>query len=857
MIVACGSGGSSPAPPTTPPAISVSISPASATINVGATQQFSASVLNTSNTAVNWLVDSVAGGNTMAGTISAAGLYTAPSSPGSHTIAAVSQADATKSASATVTVAVPPAISVSVTPASATVGEGNQQQFVASVVNSTNVDVNWLVDTIQGGNSSVGTINTAGLYTAPFAPGTHTITAVSQADTTKSASATLTVTRTIVVLVSPTAATVQAGAKQQFGATVTGTPNFGVTWSVDSIVGGSSTVGTVTSNGLYVAPATSGQHTVSAISIVDTGSIGSAQVTVPPGISISPASPRIGTSTTQQFTITATDPTLMNVTWAVDGVAGGNGTTGTISGGGLYTAPAAAGTHTIVASSVASPGTTASTTIVVLFLAPGTAAVLTHHNDLARTGQNLLETALTPATVNSTGFGKLFSYPVDGQMYAQPLYVPNLTINGASHNVVFAATENNSVYAFDADGISSTPLWQVNLGAAAASSDTEGISPLLGITATPVIDNTSGTMYLVTDLSNRTFHLHALDITSGKEKNGAPIQISASVAGTGGESQNGIVTLSGGCYQRGGLALVDGIIYISFGHCLHGWVLGYDASSLAQVAVFNSTPNGQGGAVWMGGGAPAADSNGNLYVMTGVDANSFGPGYNDSFVRLGKDANGAFGVLDYFTPSDNAFLLTNDADLGSGSPIVLPDNTSATPHELVGGGKDGRIFIVNRDNMGGFSVTGNAVVQIDQRGNTQFDVFFDTPAFWNGTIYYHGEQDVLEAYQYSNGMISPATPTSRGNITFGQHGATPSISANGSSGGIVWEIQSDQWRTGGAAILHAYDATNVAKELYNSSQSGTRDVAGPAVKFTVPTIADGHVFVGSANELDVYGLLPQ
>ena len=360
---------------------------------------------------------------------------------------------------------------------------------------------------------------------------------------------------------------------------------------------------------------------------------------------------------------------------------------------------------------------------------------------------------------------------------------------------------------------------------------------------------------MVTDRSDRTFRLHALEISSGKEKFGGPVQITASVAGTGGETTNGRVNLSGGCYQRSGLALVDGVVYISFGHCLHGWVVGYDATSLAQTAVFNTTPNGQGGAIWMGGGAPAADVAGNLYVITGVDANSFAPGYNNSFLRIGKDASGNFGALDFFTPSNNAFLLQNDADLGSGSPMVLPDNTSAHPHELVGAGKDGRIFIVDRDKMSGFN-TPDGMVQVDQRGNTQFDVFFDTPAYWNGTIYYHGEQDVLEAYQYSNGMINPAIPTTRASAVFGQHGATPSVSANGAVGGIVWEIQSDAWRTGGPAVLHGYDATNVSKELYNSSQSGTRDVAGPAVKFTVPTIADGHVFVGTANELDVYGLIP-
>lgn len=749
----------------------------------------------------------------------------------------------------------PGAVSVTITPATATVGAGQQQQFVASVANSINTAVTWSVDGVTSGNSTAGTIDNSGHYTAPTSAGSHTVTATSQADKSKSATAQVTVTQAIQVSISPTSATVQAGQKQQFTATVTGTPNFGVVWSVDGTTGGSASVGRVDVNGLYTAPSASGTHMITATSVVSSAASASATVTVPAGISISPAKARVGTGGTQQFSITSTDPSLMAVSWSVDGAAGGNITVGTISASGLYTAPPNPGPHTVGAASTANAAVTATAFVTVAAITPGSTAVLTFHNDLARTGSNPNETVLTPANVNSGQFGKLFSYPVDGQMYAQPLFVPNITINGQARNVVYAATENNTVYAFDGDGITTAPLWQVSLGTAASSADTEGISPKLGVTSTPVIDPVTGTLYVSNvdiEGGRRVFRLHALDMFTGQEKFGGPVAIHASVAGTGSQSSNGQVSLNGGCYQRAGLALVNSVLYISYGHCQHGWVLGYDPQTLNQVAVFNTTPNGAGGSIWMSGGAPAADDTGNLYVMTAVDFNSFGPGFNDSFLKLGMQS-GNLAELDFFTPSNNQFLLQNDADLGSGAPMVLPDNPSATPHELVGGGKDGRIFVLNRDNMGGFNAVDN-VVQTVHTGITQFDVLFDTPAFLNNTLYVHGEQDVLQAFGYNNGMLT-TQPTSQGAFKFGNHGATPSVSSNGGNDGIVWEVQSDQWRTSGPAVLRAYDATNLGSELYDSNQAGARDTAGSAVKFTVPTVVNGHVYVGTGTELDVYGPL--
>ena len=492
--------------------------------------------------------------------------------------------------------------------------------------------------------------------------------------------------------------------------------------------------------------------------------------------------------------------------------------------------------------------------------------MLTYHNDGQRTGLNANETILNPANVNASSFGKVFSYPVDGQIYAQPLIVPSLSnIAGGMHNVVFVATEHNSVYAFDADGLNPNALWQKNLGPSVPSHQVEGVSPEKGITGTPVIDGATQTLYVVAETLPGVFKLHALDLHDGSEKFGGPAPVTATVAGTGFDSVNGSITLESACLQRPGLALVNSVVFIAFGGCPHGWLLGYDAVSLQQVSKFNTTPNGGGGALWMSGGAPATDDLGNLYVMTGVDFGDPAPGFNDTFLKL-KASD--LSVLDSFTPSNEAFLRNNDADLGSGAPMLLPDNSSAHPHELVGGGKDGRVFVLDRDHMGGFKAPtdpacdhtstpptscDNVVQTIPNIGNAQFDNIFDTPAYFNGLVYFHPQTATLQAFQYSNGTLSRAGSAG---IRFGDHGATPSVSANGNSDGIVWELQVDAWSTKGPAILHASDAGNIATELYNSKQAANgRDTAGPAVKFTTPTIANGRVYVGTGNQLDVYGLL--
>jgi hypothetical protein len=833
----CGSGSSSSGAQ-----ITVALAPASASVTTSGTAQFTGTVTGTSNTAVTWSVDGAAGGNATVGTISASGLYTAPAQAGTHTVTATSVASPTGTASAQVTVT---SIVVSVSPSTATVLTGATSQFTATVQGSSNTAVTWSVDTVGGGNSTVGTMSASGLYTAPSQVGTHAITATSVADTTKSATATVTV-NVVTVSVSPTSATVLVSASTPFTATVQGTTNTAVTWSVDSVAGGSSSVGTINTSGLYTAPSLPGPHTVTATSVADTTKSASATVTVDAnGLSVSPATTTVAPSGTQQFS------TTVAVTWSVDGVAGGNSSTGTISAGGMYKAPFAIGAHTITATSTANSSLTGTSTLTVINSSPG--AVLTYHNDDTRQGAFTEETVLTPANVKAATFGKLFAYSVDGQIYAQPLYLPQVNIGGTNHEVVYVATEQDTVYAFDAK-VFQAPLWRKSLGTPVPKQDTEGVSPELGITSTPVIDITTGTIYVLAEATGYTvgpFKLHALDIATGAEKFGGPVYVWGSVTGTGLDSVNGTITLESSCYQRMGLALnpVNNTIEVAFGHCNHGWVLSYNKTTLQQTAIFNTTPNGGGGALWGGGGAPVIDDfTGETYVITGTDINDYGD-YNDAFLRL---AANTLTVMDFFEPYNNfSLLIPNDADLGSGSNILMPDNSSSTPHETIGGGKDGNIFVVNRDDMGAFSTTTNNVIQTLQTGVQQFDNIFSTPAYWNGSLYYHCENDVLRAFTWSGGPLSTGA---KGAAVFAVHGATTSISANGTTNGVVWEI--DNTHIGiGPAVLHAADASNVANELYNSSLSGSRDTAGTALKFSVPTIAGGKVFVPTANELDIFGLL--
>lgn len=523
---------------------------------------------------------------------------------------------------------------------------------------------------------------------------------------------------------------------------------------------------------------------------------------------------------------------------------------------------------------------------VCLWLLLGSATsqvnVTTYHNDNARTGQNSKEIILTPQNVNSGTFGKLFSHTVDSYVYAQPLYLANVTIPGKGvHNVVYVATQHDSIYAFDADrntGAAQGPLWRTSFINPAAgirtlsAKDTRcgDVPPEIGITGTPVINPTTRTLYVVVRTNENGVYyqrLHAIDASSGHERAGSPVVISAAVSGTGVGSVDNQITFDPlQENQRAGLLLQNNLIYISWGsQCdidpYHGWIMAYDVNTLRQRAVWISTPDGEQGAIWQGGAAPAGDSLGNVYFTTGngtFDLDIDGNDYGDSIVKLGPVHNGTVAVADYFTPFNQAYLQQKDQDLGAGGPVLLPDNASKLiPHLMVQIGKSGTLYLVNRDNMGGYNTLGDTqIVQSILKAASGYGAWM-TPVWWNSRLYISGGGDVVKSYLFhANTGKFALLPSSAATTIFNFPGSTPSLSSNGPSNGILWALQEDAAKDKGPAVLHAYDALNLANELYNTNQNLTRDNPGNAVKFAVPTIANGKVYVGGEMTLAVFGLLP-
>ena len=584
-------------------------------------------------------------------------------------------------------------------------------------------------------------------------------------------------------------------------------------------------------------------------------------------MSISPAVVVLTRSQTQQqFTASAS-----GVIWAVDGVIGGTATSGTISATGLYTAPSSVGTHTVTATT-SDQLQSGSATVYV----SGYAGTFTHHNDNARTGQNTNETVLTPANVGVGTFGKLFSYQLDGVVHASPLYVADVTIPGQGvRNVVYVATEHDSVYAFDADGRTSAPLWKVsfinpaagvNVVLASDMGECCDITPEIGITGTPVIDPASGTLYVVAktkETSGSTTRyvqrLHALDIATGAEKFGGPVQIQASVPGTGVGSQGGQLAFDPlRENQRSALLISNGILYIAFGshgdiQPYHGWVLAYNAATLQQIWAICTTPNGEGGGVWMSNGGPGVDAAGNIYFLT--SDGTFNPAtrdYGDSLVKISP----AGAVLDYFTPSNEAIINAANHDFGAGGLLLLPDQPGSHPHMTISAGKDSSLYLVDRDNMGHKTANDSGAVQAFQNifpFGTPEPGNYSAPVYFNRTVYFSPIADAVKAFQLNNGLIS-SSPTSQSSQIFAYPGGSLAISANGAANGILWAVERTSATTPG--VLHAYDPSNLAIEFYNSNQAGTRDTMAVAGKFSVPLVANGKVFVGAVSQLLIYGLLP-
>ena len=495
--------------------------------------------------------------------------------------------------------------------------------------------------------------------------------------------------------------------------------------------------------------------------------------------------------------------------------------------------------------------------------------VLTYQYDNTRAGANLRETALTRTNISQNTFGKLYTYAVDGYVYGQPLFLSGVNIPGKGiHNVVFVVTEHDSVYALDGDsnaGANATPLWHVNFLSAAAGVATvpfqdvacNQITPEIGITSTPVIDPATGTLYTVAmtkessaGAASYVQRLHALDVATGAERPGSPVTVQASYPGTG--EGGATLTFAPKNYkQRPGLLLLNGVVYTAWSsHCdigrYHGWLIGYDAQSLQQVAVYNNTPNGNEGSFWASGAAPAADSSNNIYLVAGngtFDATSGGPDLGEAYIKL---SSSPLAVEDYFAPFNFADLNRADADVGSAGVALLSDEAGSAlhPHLMAGAGKEGRIYLLDRDNLGKWQAGSDS--QIVASPSSRIGGLFGNPAYFNKNVYFCGSGDSLKAFPVSNAIMSDA-PASESSARFGFPGCVPSISANGSSNGIVWLLEPTN-------VLRAYDASNLAVELYDSNQNRLRDSLGAYVKFSAPTAANGKVYAGTQNSLAVYGL---
>ena len=709
---------------------------------------------------------------------------------------------------------------------------------------------------------------------------TFRVAVTNSAGTAMSNSATLTVDAAPVapsITTQPAGQTVTAGQTATFSVVAAGTAPLTYQWQKNNAnISGATSAS-------YTTPATATGDSGATFRVIVTNSVkgitsNSATLTVNPAtvgpsITTQPITQTVTVGHTATFSVVAVGTAPLTYQWQKNNA--------NISGATLasYTTPATVSgdngaTFRVIVTNPVTSITSNPATLIVnpIVTSPGT-DVTTYHNDIARTGQNITETVLTQANVNSTTFGLLRNLSVDGRVDAEPLYLSQLSISGVAHNVVFVMTEHGSAYAFDSD--TGAQLWKVSLlGSGETSSDDRGcgqVSPEIGITSTPVIDRAAGAhgiLYAVAMSKNGSTYfqrLHALDITTGAELEGGPVTVQATYPGTGANSSGGQVVFDPKQYkERAGLLLLNGVVYTSWAsHCddspYTAWIMGYNQTTLAQTTVLDLTPNGNEGSIWQSGGGLAADPQGNIYALiangtfdTTLDANGFPnkQDYGNGFVKV-STAGGTLKVADYFNMSNTVSESGQDADLGSGGAMVLPDLTYGTASTLnlaVGAGKDGNLYVVNRNNMGKWNANSNNVYQ-ELAGAVPNGVW-GVPAYFNSTVYYCDQGGTLKSFSIANGKLS-ATPIHTG-ASFTYPGVLPSVSANGTSNGIVWAIENT-----GTAVLHAFSANDLTQELYNSNQaSNSRDHFGSGNKFITPMIADGKVFAATTNSVAVFGLLP-
>ncbi|MBS0579286.1 MAG: hypothetical protein JSR36_08500 [Proteobacteria bacterium] len=868
-----------------PVAPTITTQPASQSIAEGATATFSVVAAGSAPLSYQWQANGAAIAGATASTYKTPA-ETAAADGTLFTVVVTNTAGSIVSDAAKLTVtpaAVAPAITVQ--PVSQTISAGSTATFSVTATGTAPLSYQWR----KNGTAIAGA--TSASYTTPAettadSGATFSVLVTNAAGSIASSNATLTVNGPVALAPSitsqPMSQTIASGATATFSVAATGTAPLGYQWR---------------KNGTAIAGATSASYTTPAETTADSGALfsvvvsnsagsvtsGNATLTVTPPtvvaptITTQPANRSVTSGSTTTFTVVASGTAPLSYQWRKNGTAIGGATSAS------YTTPAETTADNGAAFSVVvsnSAGSVTSTDAILTVTNPvtGSVDVTTYKYDNSRTGQNQKETILTPANVNSTTFGLLRQLSVDGKVDAQPLYLSALTVGGVSRNVVFVATENDSVYAFDAD--SGAQLWKVSLIPAGETvSDKvncDNVTPTIGITSTPVIDRSAGahgTMYVVAmTQSGTTYHhrLHALDLTTGGELLGGPTLITASY-----QSNNGVVQFnSSQGNEHAAMLLTNGTLITTWtSHCDHyyyaGWIMAYSASTLQQTAVLNVGINsgGIGPAIWMAGGGPMTDSAGNVYLVTAnggfeasLDANGF-PSMGDfgnSFMRI-STAGGGLTVADYFAPYNTNFLSQHDLDLGGGGSILLPDqvdSSGTTRHLMVGAGKDGNLYVVNRDAMGHFNTATNNNWQTIPSifGNRGVDPLngtsgiWSTPAYFNGRIYYNAVNNVMMSFSISQAMLS-TTPT-KGAVKFPYPGASPSVSANGTSNGIVWALYNAT-----PAVLYALDATTLAQLYSSSDAAGGRDQFGAGNKFIVPVVANGKVFVGTTNSVAVFGLL--
>jgi hypothetical protein len=593
-----------------------------------------------------------------------------------------------------------------------------------------------------------------------------------------------------------------------------------------------------------------------------------------PTITTEPANQTVNAGQSATFGVGAAGTAPLSYQWQKNGTAISGATSNAYTTPVTTTADSGEQFRVVVTNAVGTITSNAATLTVNPSTGGSGTDVVTYHYDNLRTGQNLQEVTLTLANVNANTFGKLGEFPVDGLVDAQPLLVANLAIPGkGTRNVLYAVTEHDSVYAFDAGSISTgggTLLWQTSaLLAGETPSDNRGcgqVTPEIGITSTPVIDRGRNAIYVVAmskDAQGNYFQrLHALDLTTGNELFGGPRVIQATYPGSGANSSNGTVVFDPKQYkERAGLLEVGGTIYTTWAsHCdispYTSWVISYSADTLAQSGVLNLVPNGSDGAIWMSGAAPGADASGNIYFIMGNG--DFDTTLNSSGFPTNGDCGNCFAkisstapltLLDYFTPSNTVSESSADGDFGSGGPLLLPDVVDARGnirHLAVGSGKDSNIYVVDRDSMGKFNSTADNIYQ--EIGGQLAGGVFAKPSYFNGTVYYGAVNDAIKAFPIVNGLLA-GTPSSRSSHSFPYPGAAPSISASGTTNGILWAVENSS-----PAVLHAYDAANLASELYNSNQAANGADHFSNNKFITPMVANGRVYVGTSSSVAVFGL---